>query len=99
MDAGAPYILGIDLGTSACKTVVFTLDGRRVSSASREYPVIQPQPRWAEQNPLDWWRAVVETIRESLWRAGVEGSQIVGLAVDSQREAVARALLRRRLRR
>lgn len=88
MDAGAPYILGIDLGTSACKTVVFTLDGRRVSSASREYPVIQPQPRWAEQNPLDWWRAVVETIRESLGKARVEGNQIVGLAVDSQREVV-----------
>ncbi|MBO3831806.1 MAG: hypothetical protein FGF51_00255 [Candidatus Brockarchaeota archaeon] len=88
MDAGAPFILGVDLGTSACKTVVFTLDGRRVASASREYPVIQPQPRWAEQNPLEWWRAVVETIRESLRKGGIRGNQIVGLAVDSQREVV-----------
>ncbi|MEM2049859.1 MAG: FGGY family carbohydrate kinase [Thermoproteota archaeon] len=88
MEAGATFILGVDLGTSACKTVVFTLDGRRVASASREYPVIQPQPRWAEQNPLEWWRAAVETIRESLAKRRIEGSRIVGLAVDSQREAV-----------
>ncbi len=88
MSTGAPFILGVDLGTSACKTVVFTLDGRKVASAYREYPVIQPQPRWAEQNPLEWWRAVVETIRKSLAKGGIEGSQIVGLAVDSQREAV-----------
>lgn len=41
-----------------------------------------------EQNPLEWRRAVVETIRESLAKGGVEGSRIVGLAIDSQREAV-----------
>ncbi|MEM3648639.1 MAG: FGGY family carbohydrate kinase, partial [Thermoproteota archaeon] len=88
MRVGAPYIVGIDLGTSACKTVVFTLDGRKVSSASREYPVLQPQPRWAEQNPLDWWKATVETIRESLRKADADSGGIVGLAVDSQREVV-----------
>jgi len=88
VDAEAPYIVGIDLGTSACKTVIFTLDGRRVASASREYPIIQPQPRWAEQNPLEWWRAAVETIGESLRKGRVGGDEIVGLAVDSQREVV-----------
>jgi xylulokinase len=88
VDTEAPYIVGVDLGTSACKTVVFTLDGRRIASASREYPIIQPQPRWAEQNPLEWWRAAVETMGESLRKGGVGGDEIVGLAVDSQREVV-----------
>ena len=84
----APYIVGVDLGTSSCKTVVFTLDGRTVASASREYPIIQPEPRWAEQNPLEWWRAAVETILESLKKGGIKSEEIVGLAVDSQREVV-----------
>jgi len=87
VNTGAPYILGIDLGTSACKTILFDLEGRRIASSSREYPIIQPQPRWAEQNPLEWWKAVVETIRKILEK-DIEGNQIAGLAVASQREAV-----------
>ncbi len=69
MDAGAPFILGVDLGTSVCKTVVFTLDGRRVASAYREYPVIQPQPSGWSRTRLNGG-AVVETIRESLAKGG-----------------------------
>jgi xylulokinase len=84
----APYLMGIDLGTSACKTVIFDVDGKKVSMAQREYPVYHPQPTWAEQKPQDWWNAVVETVRESIKKAGVRGSEIAGLAVDSQREAV-----------
>jgi xylulokinase len=88
MAAEAPYLMGIDLGTSACKVVIFTLNGRKMSEVSKEYPVLHPQPRWAEQDPLDWWNAAVEAIRGSLRRAGIVGDEIAGLAVDSQREAV-----------
>lgn len=82
------YLIGVDLGTSACKTVIFSLEGRKVSESQREYPVYHPQPTWAEQKPMDWWNAVVETIRESLKKAGVKNKEVAGLAVDSQREAV-----------
>jgi len=84
----ASYIIGVDLGTSACKTVVFTLEGEKVSEAFREYPIYHLQPRWAEQKPLEWWNATIETIKESLKMADVKGREITGLAVDSQREAV-----------
>lgn len=80
--------MGVDLGTSACKTFVFTIEGEKVSEANKEYPIYHPRPRWAEQKPLDWWNAVVKTIKESLKRAGIKGDKISGLAVDSQREAV-----------
>jgi len=83
-----PYLIGVDLGTSACKTVIFTLEGKKVSEALKEYPVYHPQPRWAEQKPLEWWNAAVETIRESLKKAEIDGDEIAGLAVTSQREAV-----------
>lgn len=88
MASKPPYILSIDLGTSSCKTIIFTLDGRKVSSAYEEYPVIRPQPGWAEQDPLTWWKAVTRTIREALKRGKVKGREIIGLAVSSQREAV-----------
>ena len=82
------FLVGVDLGTSACKTVVFTLEGEKVSEALEEYPVYHPQPRWAEQNPMEWWHAAVKTIIESLEKADIGNDGIAGLSVDSQREAV-----------
>ncbi len=84
----ATYLVGVDLGTSACKTVVFTLEGRKVSEALKEYPVYHPQPSWAEQKPSEWWHAAAETIKENIEKAGIRSDEIAGLAVDSQREAV-----------
>ena len=54
----ADLLLGIDIGTSACKAAVFTLDGQVAAQCSEEYEVFYPQPGWAEQNPDDWWNAV-----------------------------------------
>ena len=56
------YLIGIDLGTSATKTVLFDEDGAIMASASQEYPLYQPQNGWAEQNPRDWANAALETI-------------------------------------
>ena len=48
------YLLGIDLGTSGTKTVLFDQGGRALASATREYPLYQPENGWAEQAPQDW---------------------------------------------
>lgn len=44
-------LLGIDLGTSGTKTVLFDSDGRRLASHTVEYPLYQPKNGWAEQDP------------------------------------------------
>jgi len=82
------YLIGVDLGTSACKTVIFSLEGKKISEAQKEYPVYHPKPTWAEQKPREWWEAAAETIRESIRKAKIKSEEIMGLAVDSQREAV-----------
>ena len=82
------YLLGIDLGTSACRAVIFTLEGKKISKASMEYPVYHPQPRWAEQKPLEWWNATVKVIQESIRKANIKGEEITGLSIASQREAI-----------
>ena len=53
------YLFGIDLGTSGTKTVLFDRFGVVISSHTVEYPMVQPQNGWAEQNPKDWWNAAV----------------------------------------
>ena len=42
-----PYLLGIDIGTSGTKTVLFREDGEVVASHTREYPLSQPRNGWA----------------------------------------------------
>ena len=78
-----PYLLGIDIGTSACKAAVFNRNGEVIASASEEYPVYYPHPGWAEQDPRDWWRAVCTAIKR-MAADGVDLSEIAGVGIDGQ---------------
>lgn len=78
------YLLGVDLGTSATKTVLFDENCQVVASASQEYPMAQPQNGWAEQAPQDWWRAAVQTIGQVLRASGVDAGDIKGLGISGQ---------------
>ena len=59
------YTIGIDVGTSGTKTVLFDVNGTKIASALMEYPMMQPKNGWAEQSPADWWQAAAGTIRSS----------------------------------
>ena len=78
------YLLGIDIGTSGTKTVLFTEVGTPVASATVEYPLYQPQNGWAEQEPEDWWNAVVSGIRQVLNQSGAAASSIAGIGLSGQ---------------
>jgi len=78
------FLLGIDLGTSGAKTVLFDTAGVPVASHTMEYPLYQPQNGWAEQDPHDWWRAVQETIRAVLSKGEVDPAAICGVGVSGQ---------------
>ena len=60
------YVIGIDVGTSGVKTVLFSQDGSLCGSETGEYPLYQPQNGWAEQNPADWWKQTALSIRRLL---------------------------------
>ena len=77
-------LLGVDLGTSGTKTVLFDAEGREVASRSVEYPLYQPQNGWAEQDPRDWWNAAVSTIRGVLEKSGVNPGDVKGLGISGQ---------------
>ncbi|NLE44981.1 MAG: hypothetical protein GX620_09700 [Chloroflexi bacterium] len=56
-------LLGLDVGTTATKALLFDLCGHVVASASYQYGLITPHEGWVEQDPEDLWRGVVETTR------------------------------------
>ena len=78
------YVLGIDLGTSGTKTVLFDQRGTVMASATVEYPMDQPKNGWAEQNPADWWNAAVATIRTVLSKSAVNPAEVVSLGISGQ---------------
>jgi xylulokinase len=63
-------LLGIDLGTSSVKVVVFALDGSIRGIGTAEYPILTPSVGYAEQDPEDWWRATVLAVHQAMDRAG-----------------------------
>ena len=78
------YLLGIDLGTSGTKTVLFRSDGTAMATHTVEYPLYQPQNGWAEQEPSDWWRAVRETVQAVLHKSGVAAADVAGVGISGQ---------------
>ena len=78
------YLIGIDIGTTNVKSVLFHEDGTKIAESGREYPLYLVKPGWAEQNPEDWWRASVDTIAEVIRISGVDKNAIAGIGVSSQ---------------
>lgn len=58
--------IGIDLGTSSAKFLLVGADGRIINSASETYAARYPQSGWSEQNPADWFTAVMNGIKSLL---------------------------------
>ncbi len=78
------YLLGVDIGTSGTKTVLFDTQGNVAASKTIEYPMQQPQNGWAEQNPEDWWQAVCGGIRAVVAQSGAAPGEIVGVGLSGQ---------------
>ncbi|AGC67909.1 xylulose kinase XylB [Thermoclostridium stercorarium subsp. stercorarium DSM 8532] len=78
------YLLGVDIGTSGTKTVLFDETGNTVASDLQEYPLYQPKNGWAEQDPEDWWRATYTSIRNVLAKSGVSPDEVKGVGLSGQ---------------
>lgn len=78
------FLIGIDIGTSGSKTVLFDLKGGVIASKTIEYPMAQPQNGWAEQNPADWENAVIGGIEYVISKSGVNAEDIKGIGLSGQ---------------
>lgn len=78
------YYIGVDIGTSGTKTVLFDKTGNVIASALQEYPLYQPQNGYAEQRPEDWLEATVSTIAQVMAKSSVEAAQVKGVGLSGQ---------------
>ncbi|MBN8559807.1 MAG: gluconokinase [Leptolyngbya sp. UWPOB_LEPTO1] len=77
------HFIGIDIGTTSTKAIVVTSIGEMKGIASREYPLISPQPRFAEQDPNLIFSAVLESVREAIQRANLSSRDIAAIGCGS----------------
>lgn len=78
--------LGIDVGTTGCKSIVLSVDGALLAMAQREYDVVRPQPGWAELDSAAVWRQIQDMIREVAAKTALD--PIAALSVSSMGEAL-----------
>jgi len=82
------YLIGVDAGTTGLKSLAFDLDGNLIAKAYREYPLRHPRPDWAEQDPEEWWEALVGTLQEILVRGQISPTRVAGISISSQGSTV-----------
>ena len=73
------YFIGIDVGTSATKSVLFDENGNPVFSSQKGYGIIQPHNGWAQQRPDDWKNAVFDTLKNTAKAVPVENIRGIGV--------------------
>ena len=76
------YLIGLDIGTSGAKCILADETGAVLTSATEEYPLYTPKAGWAEQNPEDWYQAVVRGLKKIL--TGVDKDAIAGVSFSGQ---------------
>ncbi|MFD0744840.1 FGGY-family carbohydrate kinase [Phytohabitans flavus] len=81
-------VLGVDVGTSSTKAVLFDPEAGVLGTGAGAHPVDTPHPGHAEQDPEDWYGSVRLAVRTALAVAGVPGDAVTALAVSGQGAAL-----------
>lgn len=77
----AEVIVGVDVGTTATKVVVFGLGTAWRGTAIREYPLLQPAAGHQVQDPEVITAAVVAALGEAV--AAAAGARVIGVSVST----------------
>ena len=76
--------LGIDIGTSGTKTLAINAKGKILGEASASHRSYHPQPLWSEQDPEDWWKATVKSVREVIRIAKLKPADVKAIGLSGQ---------------
>lgn len=80
--------MGIDVGTTAVKTMLIDNDGKNMVKSNVEYPLFFPHAGWAEQSPEELWQAVVTAVDRVLERFSGNRREIRALSLSTQRDTL-----------
>lgn len=76
------HLIGLDVGTTGCKAVVFDLEGNIKGYGFHEYDVICKKPGWAEQESEKVWEFTKLVVRQAVQESGVKDIKALSLSVQ-----------------
>jgi gluconokinase len=77
------YILGVDIGTTSTKAVLFTTNGDTVCRYAVGYPLSSPTMGAAEQDPEEIFTAVIATVKKVMAASQIEPTQLICLSFSA----------------
>ncbi len=60
------FILAVDIGTSAARSVLFDEQANLIAQVRQPYPIMSPYQGWSEQKPDQIAQAVIQVIRDGI---------------------------------
>lgn len=80
--------LGVDIGTTGCRSVVYSDDAKMITHSEKLYPTYSPKPSWAEQDPEEIITRVEESIREAVVKARSHGYEVTMISFSAVNHGV-----------
>ncbi|PZO17017.1 MAG: gluconate kinase [Leptolyngbya foveolarum] len=77
------YVVGIDIGTSSTKSVLFDTAGQQIARSAQSYALKSPEPGAAEQDPNDILQAATQTVAEVIASSGIDPAQLLGISFSA----------------
>ena len=82
------YYLGIDIGTTGVKTVIFDAEGSPKGIGLAEYTLETPKPDIVELDAEIYWESVKKALKQAIDAAQISPADIRSLAVTGQAETL-----------
>lgn len=77
------HIIGIDIGTTSTKVILFDTTGAVVNQCLISYPLLSPQPDVQEQDPEEIYRAVMQAVRTLVCSHLEQMKTLIGLSFST----------------
>ncbi len=81
----ANYLVGVDVGTTGARCVIFDLQGNIISSGYREYGALYPKPGWVDQDFTQMLPLTLDACKEATTKAGIDPKEIASIGFSTQR--------------
>ena len=82
------YVIGVDIGTTSVKTVLYDEDGNVKGYSNDLYPLYQDTADMAEEDPEEIFSAMIEGLNHVLEKADLEHGSLKGVSYSCAMHSV-----------
>ncbi len=77
------FVIGLDIGTTSVKAVVFEMEGRVIAEAEELITSLYPQQGWVEQDPVEIEQFAIKAVRDVMKKANIQKNELVTIGLSS----------------